>query len=325
MPDTTGAGYAWLAALEQARERLLNTRTLYPFTRGLRNESSDEDEKDERDARKAKRKLRLAEALKSGVLTGYLDEDDEERMSRIVSEAAAKAVNAALEQDAKKVDPAKRPEIETGSSQGDGPTDSRPELPDYLRSTTIQRTEGDHTVTKTVKLPLAPGGLRGHSVEADRVLDEHVAKALVKSINLNKFPRNFDSGDFCVSRYCLAREMFPYEGSRAFAKYAPKESAYYQALDDYGKEYKALGEMTSGQDGGFLAPEIWTNVFFDMLYPAQVMSRLPITRMQMGGRVQHIPKLTSQVTIAYAAENAALAASQPQFAQLSFTARKQYA
>jgi HK97 family phage major capsid protein len=45
----------------------------------------------------------------------------------------------------------------------------------------------------------------------------------------------------------------------------------------------------------------------------------------MGGRVQHIPKLTSQVTIAYAAENAALTASQPQFAQLSFTARKQYA
>jgi HK97 family phage major capsid protein len=61
------------------------------------------------------------------------------------------------------------------------------------------------------------------------------------------------------------------------------------------------------------------------LYPAQVMSRLPITRMQMGGRVQHIPKLTSQVTIAYAAENASLVASQPQFAQLSFTARKQYA
>lgn len=60
-----------------------------------------------------------------------------------------------------------------------------------------------------------------------------------------------------------------------------------------------------------------------MLYPAQIMSRLPITRMQMGGRVQHIPKLTSQVTIAYAAENAALTASQPQFAQLSFTARKQ--
>jgi hypothetical protein len=39
-----------------------------------------------------------------------------------------------------------------------------------------------------------------------------------------------------------------------------KESAFYQALDDYAKDYKALGEMTSGQDGGFLAPEIWTNV-----------------------------------------------------------------
>ena len=53
------------------------------------------------------------------------------------------------------------------------------------------------------------------------------------------------------------------------------------------------------------------------------MSRLPITRMNMGGRVQFLPKLVSQITVGYFAESAALTASQPQFAQLSFTARKQ--
>lgn len=182
----------------------------------------------EREARKARKRAKLAElALKNaGTFTGFADEDDEARMTEIISAAATKAVTAALEQDARRVDDSKRPAIVQGNSdnQSDSSTsddDPRSGLPAHLKSTNVQTRQGDKLVNKTLQLPLSPGGLRGHSVEADRVLDEHVAKAIVKAININKFPRNFDSGDFCISRYALAREMFPYEGSRAFAKYAP--------------------------------------------------------------------------------------------------------
>lgn len=268
MPDDTGVRSEWLAALEGARERLLSSYARYAFTKGQRAEAVLTDE--EKEAKRAKKARKYAEmALKAGVFTGFVDEDDEERMTKIIQDAARKAVTDALEADAKRVDPTKRPEVITsGVIDDDGvKTDHRSDLPDYLKSTTIRVRDGkdnSQLVDKIVKMPMAPGGLRGHSVEADRVLDEHVANALVKSISVNKFPRNFDAGDFCVSRYCMAREMFPYEGQRAYQKYAPKESQYYQALEDYGKEFKALGEYTSGQDGGFLAPEIWTNVFFDI-------------------------------------------------------------
>lgn len=261
MPDDTGVRSAWLAALQAARERMLSTRARYPFTSGLRNEVLTDEEKD---AKRAKKARKLAElALKGGTFTGFVDDEDEQRMAKIIQDAARKAVTDALEEDAKRVDPNKRPDVTTtgtGTGGDDNRDDARNELPEYLRQATLRTKSGD----KLIRMPMAPGGLRGHSVEADRVLDEHVANALVKSINVNKFPRNFDAGDFCVSRYCLAREMFPYEGQRAYQKYAPKESQYYQALEDYGKEFKALGEFTSGQDGGFLAPEIWTNVFFDI-------------------------------------------------------------
>jgi hypothetical protein len=257
MSDDVDGRSAWLVALQSARERLLSSYVRYPFTVGLHAEVvtlTDE----ERAAKKARKQAKLAEAaLKgAGAFTGFLDEDDEARMAKIVADAATKAVSAALEEDAKRVDPSKRPDFAGTKSDDDGRSDDRSGLPDNLKSATIHVTDrnGEKIVPKTITLPLSPGGLRGHSVEADRVLDEHVAGALAKSISINKFPRNFDAGDFCISRYCLAREMFPYEGQRAFAKHAPKESAYYEALDSYAKDVKALGEMTSGQDGGFLAP-----------------------------------------------------------------------
>jgi HK97 family phage major capsid protein len=77
------------------------------------------------------------------------------------------------------------------------------------------------------------------------------------------------------------------------------------------------------QDGGFLAPEEWSTSFIDQLYPQLALSRLPITRMNMGTRIVHLPKLTSNVSVFYSAENASITASQAQLAQLSFTARKQ--
>jgi hypothetical protein len=53
------------------------------------------------------------------------------------------------------------------------------------------------------------------------------------------------------------------------------------------------------------------------------LSNLPVTRIPMGTRVVHMPRLSSAITISYTGENAALTASQAQFQQVSFTARKQ--
>lgn len=223
MPDDTGVRSAWLAALETARERLLSTHARYAFTKGLRNEAVLTDE--EKEAKRAKKARKLAElALKGGTFTGFVDDDDEKRMAKVIQDAARQAVTDALEEDAKRVNPKSRPEVVTSSDDDGDKTDHRSDLPDFLKSATIRVKDGkdsNHMTDKVVKMPLAPGGLRGHSVEADRVLDEHVANALVKSISVNRFPRNFDAGDFCVSRYCMAREMFPYEGQRAYGKYAP--------------------------------------------------------------------------------------------------------
>jgi HK97 family phage major capsid protein len=79
------------------------------------------------------------------------------------------------------------------------------------------------------------------------------------------------------------------------------------------------------QDGGFLAPEAWSTSFIDQIHPASATGRLPITRIPMGTRVVHVPRLSANIQINYAAENAALTANQAQFQQVSFTARKQAA
>lgn len=149
----------------------------------------------------------------------------------------------------------------------------------------------------------------------------------VKSINVNSFPRG-DIDNFSVWRWAMAdqRAHYTIEGSSAYRKYAPWESMYYDAARKVvvtDPVTKAQGDMVSGQDGGFLAPEQWSQNFLDQLYAAQVVTQLPITRLPMGYRVVHMPKLIGAISISYASENATLATTQASFAQLSFTARKQ--
>lgn len=146
-------------------------------------------------------------------------------------------------------------------------------------------------------------------------------------INFNEFPRG-DYDNFSLSRYCMAiqKAIAGYTSWEEARNTAPWETQYYAAakkIKVYDPVLKAQGDMVSGQDGGFLAPEFWSTNFFDQLYASQVVTQLPITTMRMGYRVQHMPKLTTAVTISYANENAALATTQASFNQLSFTARKQ--
>ena len=145
--------------------------------------------------------------------------------------------------------------------------------------------------------------------------------AIKGGFNFNLFPKG-EIDNFSVTRFAMALQRSQgAEGNLAFNKWAPWESQYYYALGRYSE--KAQGDMVSGQDGGFLAPELWSNRFIDQIYPQLALSRLPITRVPMGTRVTHVPRLSNNIAISYSAENAAITANQAQFQQLSFTARKQ--
>ena len=81
-----------------------------------------------------------------------------------------------------------------------------------------------------------------------------------KSINVTSFPRG-DAENFSLTRYCYALSKAQgVEGTPALRKYAPWESAYYEAakkITTVDPITKAQGDMVSGQDGGFLAPEFF--------------------------------------------------------------------
>lgn len=153
---------------------------------------------------------------------------------------------------------------------------------------------------------------------------EAVETAVKNGFNVNLFPRG-DIDNFSVCRWAMANDKAnnTSEGGTAYMRHAPWETAYYAACEKLALSNKAQGDMVSGQDGGFLAPEEWSTRFIDQLYPAMALSALPLTRIPMGTRVTHVPRLNSNITIQYVAENAALTANQAQFQQVSFTARKQ--
>lgn len=148
-----------------------------------------------------------------------------------------------------------------------GTQDDKPELtPAQIAAQRPGFTPAEESATDTKEQPvfskkqkgLVPGGLRIPSAIA-----AGKAKALVyaepeaaKLFSVNKFPRDFDAADFSVSRaaYAQALEKTSMGHDRAWSTFAPKEKAYFEAIQAYGKESKAAGEMVSGQDGGFLAP-----------------------------------------------------------------------
>ena len=147
--------------------------------------------------------------------------------------------------------------------------------------------------------------------------------AVKEGFNINLFPQG-DLDNFSLSRYVMAMERArnTAEGGTAFQKWAPWETQYYYAWERLATT-KAMGDMVSGQDGGFLAPELWSTRFIDQIYPQMALSRVPVTRVPMGTRVVHIPRLSSNIAITYTAEQGAITANQAQLEQLSFTARKQ--
>jgi HK97 family phage major capsid protein len=148
-------------------------------------------------------------------------------------------------------------------------------------------------------------------------------------LHLNRFPRG-DAENFSVSRAAFSLLMMKRGTSpqRAWS-HAPWEKQYLEALAQLtfkggaeGVIQKAQGDQVSGIDGGFLAPEIWSQKYFQILTSISAIDRLPVARFNVPARVIHIPKTALDVTVSYPGENTAPTATQYSFGQMTYTARK---
>src|SRR5207237_5088462 len=122
------------------------------------------------------------------------------------------------------------------------------------------------------------------------------------------FPKGEIEDNFSMLRLVRAQNAARNGDPYAWERLAPYETAYYDSVR------KAQAE-SNGQDGGFLAPETWVNQLFGVLRPASILEKLPITTMQVSTRVQHIPRVTGDITIGYTAETGSLAASTFHYSQ----------
>jgi HK97 family phage major capsid protein len=139
------------------------------------------------------------------------------------------------------------------------------------------------------------------------------------TVHINKFPLG-DYENFHVSRAAYAKALS--EGrmyGRAWDVYAPWEKQYLYALSQV---KAAQSDTIDGVDGGFLAPEGWNATWFGLLRSFTALDQLPITRVPVGVRVEHIPTISNDVTVYYLGENVAITASQFQFGSIGFTAHK---
>jgi HK97 family phage major capsid protein len=140
------------------------------------------------------------------------------------------------------------------------------------------------------------------------------------NVYINHFPRG-DAENFSVARaaYAKAQSNDRFTG-RAWDVYAPWEKQYLDALSKV--RYKAQGDQISGIDGGFLAPEIWNVVWFDLLRNKAAIDNLPVTRFSVDARVVQIPRIHTDISVIYPGENAQITASQFSFGQVGYTAHK---
>src|SRR5262249_46378294 len=139
---------------------------------------------------------------------------------------------------------------------------------------------------------------------------------------INRFPLG-DVDNFSVCRHAYAECQRRYFGksSGAAKALAPWEYAYHAALEELATR-KAQGEYVSSIDGGALAPEAWSKQWSDLLRAFRAVGKLPVTKLFVPYRIDHLPKVTGDVTISYPGENNPIPATQFQFGQISYTARK---
>jgi HK97 family phage major capsid protein len=153
------------------------------------------------------------------------------------------------------------------------------------------------------------------------------------AFNVNRFPRG-DFDRFSVARYALAKSESRRTGMPGvMKKYAPYETAYYSALEsangrlsmkDYieNPELKAQ-QISTGQDGGYLAPAEWATDFHDILRSFSVLEPAGAVYQPMDARIAYSARMVADMTEYYVSDNAAITASSVQFAQNTWQPKKQ--
>ena len=143
----------------------------------------------------------------------------------------------------------------------------------------------------------------------------HTAKAAL-NFYINRYPLG-DMDNFSVSRHAYARaQADSHNKPSLLTKIAPYETAWFEARE------KAMGDQVSGQDGGFLAPEVWGGPYFSLLRSFSVLGQLPITRVSFPARVRNLPKVTADVVASYSTEGTAPTGTAFKIGQLTQSARK---
>lgn len=178
----------------------------------------------------------------------------------------------------------------------------------------------------------APPNGRVHDADADPavVLKRGYLPADLRSVaysspNLLRFPLG-DIDNFSVCRYAYAQGQHRYFGAShsVYSKLAPWETQYYEAVRALSTE-KAQGDQVSTQDGGALAPEAWSTQWSDLLRAFSALDQLPVSRFSVPYRINHLPKVSVDISVTYPGENNQITASQFSFGQVTYTARKQAA
>lgn len=202
----------------------------------------------------------MGNATEPEVKVGYLENLSPE--DREAAEAHLAHVKAQVRREIETTtDPATRPGF-TSSMKAPVDKDGNPEI-EFVRVKAYQparvnRVTGDIMEPKSGGY-LPPGSSLNGPVLSSMSADERTAafkSAIEGGFNINLFPRG-DIENFSVTRWAMASERAQHtlEGGTAFKKHAPWESQYYYACEQLGLSGKAMGDMVSGQDGGFLAPE----------------------------------------------------------------------
>ena len=185
----------------------------------------------------------------------------------------------------------------------------------------------DPTYVKGLRTEAADWRTKYRDLEAAPVLQKGYLPPEVKlsntdlQVHIPKFPRG-DVDNFSVMRAAYADDQARHgDNGRAWDQIAPWEKAYLKALGEI--RYKAnMGDSVSGQDGAFIAPEFFSQQWFDVLRSLTAIDQLPVRRFNLPYRLSKFPKITNDVTVFYPGENNTATTTRYQFGQIVATPRK---
>jgi hypothetical protein len=189
------------------------------------------------------------------VKVGYLENLSPE--DRAAAEAHLKHVREQVRREIETTtDPSTRPGFTSTAATAKAPTDKDGNVQIDFKGFAAYQPPSYNRVTGDVLRPKSGGFLPPVAGLSGDERTEAFKSAIEGGFNINLFPRG-DIENFSVTRWAMASERAQHtlEGGTAFKRHAPWESQYYYACEQLALSNKAMGDMVSGQDGGFLALE----------------------------------------------------------------------